>query len=213
MARAIVAAVAAGSGHDLVAECRHLLDQGREHFTPSVIQSVWDAVLDAEMAPVGGEVALAATPWGEAASLVADASFEGPTLLRAYVRYRAARERVQAGDRAGASVLVQAALEECHRMGAAPLTSAAADLARKARLTVRTTAGPGTSAGESFGLTSREQDVLRLIAMGRSNAQIASDLFISPKTVSVHVSNILTKLDVTSRGEAAAKAHTAGVAI
>jgi ATP/maltotriose-dependent transcriptional regulator MalT len=143
-----------------------------------------------EMAPVDREGAPAATPWAEAASLVAPPTFEGPTLLRAYVRYRAARERVETGDRAGASVLVQAALEECHRMGAAPL-EAAADLARKARLAVGATAGPAPSAGASFGLTSREHDVLRLIATGRTNAQIAADLFISPKTVSVHVSNIL----------------------
>ena len=43
---------------------------------------------------------------------------------------------------------------------------------------------------------------------GRSNREIAGELFISPKTASVHVSNILGKLGVASRGEAAAKAHT-----
>ena len=50
--------------------------------------------------------------------------------------------------------------------------------------------------------------MLRLVAAGRSNREIAAELFISPKTASVHVSNILGKLNVTSRGEAAAKAHT-----
>jgi DNA-binding NarL/FixJ family response regulator len=49
--------------------------------------------------------------------------------------------------------------------------------------------------------------VLRLVAAGRSNREIASELFISAKTASVHVSNILGKLGVTSRGEAAATAH------
>ena len=49
--------------------------------------------------------------------------------------------------------------------------------------------------------------MLRLIAAGRSNRQIAAELFISPKTASVHVSNILGKLGAASRGEAAAKAH------
>jgi len=57
------------------------------------------------------------------------------------------------------------------------------------------------------GLTPRELEVLRLIAAGMSNARIASELFISPKTASVHVSNIMSKLGAASRGEAAATAH------
>jgi DNA-binding NarL/FixJ family response regulator len=60
---------------------------------------------------------------------------------------------------------------------------------------------------ERLGLTARELEVLRLVAAGRSNREIASELFISIKTASVHVSNILGKLGVTSRGEAAATAH------
>jgi DNA-binding NarL/FixJ family response regulator len=49
--------------------------------------------------------------------------------------------------------------------------------------------------------------VLRLVAAGRSNREIATTLFISPKTASVHVSNILGKLGAASRTEAAARAH------
>jgi DNA-binding NarL/FixJ family response regulator len=62
-----------------------------------------------------------------------------------------------------------------------------------------------------LGLTRREIDVLRLIAEGYSNSAIAGTLFISPKTVSVHVSNILAKLEVSNRGQAAALAHRAGL--
>jgi DNA-binding CsgD family transcriptional regulator len=62
-----------------------------------------------------------------------------------------------------------------------------------------------------FGLTDREREVLRLVAAGRSNGQIASALFISPKTASVHVSNILAKLGVGGRVEAAAVAHRLGL--
>ena len=58
-----------------------------------------------------------------------------------------------------------------------------------------------------LGLTERELEVLRLVAAGRSNRDIAAELFISPKTASVHVSNILGKLGVGSRGEAAAVAY------
>ncbi len=62
-----------------------------------------------------------------------------------------------------------------------------------------------------FGLTEREREVLILLAAGRSNPEIAQALFISPKTASVHVSNILAKLGVSGRVEAAAVAHRLGV--
>ena len=59
----------------------------------------------------------------------------------------------------------------------------------------------------ALGLTPREQQVLRLIALQQTNREIAENLYISPKTVSIHVSNILAKLDVGDRREAAALAH------
>ena len=62
-----------------------------------------------------------------------------------------------------------------------------------------------------FGLTEREREVLSLLAAGRSNPEIGRTLFISTKTVSVHVSNILAKLGVSGRVEAAAVAHRLGV--
>jgi len=58
-----------------------------------------------------------------------------------------------------------------------------------------------------LGLTSRELEVLRLVAAGQSNREIAARLVISPKTASVHVSNILAKLGAATRTEAAVKAH------
>jgi DNA-binding NarL/FixJ family response regulator len=60
-------------------------------------------------------------------------------------------------------------------------------------------------------LTAREQEVLRLLALGRSNRQIGEELFISGKTASVHVSNILAKLGASSRGEAVAIAYREGL--
>ncbi|HTU06687.1 MAG TPA: helix-turn-helix transcriptional regulator, partial [Trebonia sp.] len=63
------------------------------------------------------------------------------------------------------------------------------------------------TAAERLGLTGREFEVLRLVAAGQSNRDIAATLFISPKTASVHVSNILGKLGTATRTEAAAKAH------
>ncbi|MCP9948741.1 response regulator transcription factor [Actinomadura madurae] len=60
-------------------------------------------------------------------------------------------------------------------------------------------------------LTGREREVLKLVAEGHNNREIAATLFISPKTASVHVSNILAKLNATSRTQAAAIAHREGI--
>jgi DNA-binding CsgD family transcriptional regulator len=62
-----------------------------------------------------------------------------------------------------------------------------------------------------FALTEREREVLALVAAGHSNGQIAAALFISPKTASVHVSNILAKLGVSGRVAAAGVAHRLGL--
>ena len=62
-----------------------------------------------------------------------------------------------------------------------------------------------------YGLTGRELAVLRLLAAGRTNAQIGAELYISPKTAGVHVSNILRKLGVSGRTQAAALAERAGL--
>ena len=61
------------------------------------------------------------------------------------------------------------------------------------------------------GLTAREAEVLRLVAAGRSNPEIAAALFLSEKTVARHLSNIFTKLDVPSRTAAAAYAFDHGL--
>jgi DNA-binding NarL/FixJ family response regulator len=81
-------------------------------------------------------------------------------------------------------------------------------LIRRARLDV-----PGVDrlAVGDLGLTAREAEVLRLVAAGRTNREIASELYISAKTASVHVSNILRKVGATTRGEAAAIAHRGGL--
>ena len=65
--------------------------------------------------------------------------------------------------------------------------------------------------GAPGGMTEREVEVLRLVAEGRSNADIAAALFLSQKTVARHLSNIFAKLDVSSRTAAAAYAHQHGL--
>jgi DNA-binding CsgD family transcriptional regulator len=90
------------------------------------------------------------------------------------------------------------------------------DLARVLTLGTDTVAGDGAAPAAPpdplarFGLTAREREVLSLLAAGRSNPEIGRALFISTKTASVHVSNILAKLGVSGRMEAAAVAHRLG---
>ncbi|HLX51602.1 MAG TPA: response regulator transcription factor [Streptosporangiaceae bacterium] len=93
------------------------------------------------------------------------------------------------------------------QLAAGSLRQQISQLARRARIRLD---GTGSEPGEGtvpFGLTAREQEVLRLVAAGRGNREIAAELFISHRTASVHVSNILGKLQVASRGEAAAMAY------
>lgn len=64
---------------------------------------------------------------------------------------------------------------------------------------------------DPYHLTNRERHVLRLLAQGYTNAQIGAELLMSPKTASVHVSNILRKLNVVNRAQAAAVGERAGL--
>ncbi|MGH3290524.1 MAG: response regulator transcription factor, partial [Trebonia sp.] len=141
----------------------------------------------------------------------------------AYSLLRLAEALMAAEDRGGSTAVVQEAYATADRLGAQPLAAEAAGLARRARLRLVTATpdaeqaeptGQAATADEltRFGLTDREREVLALLAAGRSNPEIARALFISAKTASVHVSNIMAKLGVSRRGEAAAVAHRLGVA-
>ncbi|MFU8873090.1 helix-turn-helix transcriptional regulator [Micromonospora sp. SL4-19] len=109
-----------------------------------------------------------------------------------------------AGERDNVAVAVREVADIAVRLGATPLGEEAAILARRVGLRGGGRPGPDL-------LTSREQEVLRLVAEGHSNSRIAERLFISPKTASVHVSRIIAKLDVSNRVEAAALAHRLGL--
>ncbi|HEY8482778.1 MAG TPA: AAA family ATPase [Spirillospora sp.] len=127
----------------------------------------------------------------------------GNPYQRACALYRAAEASLARGDHDAAASRLSTAAELADALGAVPLRDRVGELLRR----TRTSRG-----GESpLGLTPREYEVLRLVAEGRSNRDIAEALFISVKTASVHVSNILGKLGVASRGEAAATAHRLGL--
>jgi DNA-binding CsgD family transcriptional regulator len=125
----------------------------------------------------------------------------------ARTRWRLAEALAERGRREQAQDEWRQASQIADRLGAAPLRAALDDLAIRARLAG---APPGPTAPGLTALTAREREVLRLIAEGRSNREIGAALFITTKTASVHVSNILAKLSVTSRTEAAAVAHREG---
>jgi DNA-binding NarL/FixJ family response regulator len=89
------------------------------------------------------------------------------------------------------------------------------DLARRARIDLSGPVEPvqrdERAATYAFELTDRELDVLRLLGQGKTNPEIAAALFSSPRTVGVHVSSILRKLDATTRVQAATVAERAGL--
>jgi predicted ATPase/DNA-binding CsgD family transcriptional regulator len=119
-------------------------------------------------------------------------------------RWRLAEALLGASDREQATVAARAAHATAVRLGAEPLRVALEALARRGRLDL----GAGMPAERTLaGLTPRELEVLRLLVEGRSNRQIAETLFISGKTAGVHVTNLMAKLGVHSRLEAAATAR------
>jgi DNA-binding CsgD family transcriptional regulator len=126
----------------------------------------------------------------------------------ARTRWRLAEALAEAGRRDEAEEQWRLAARTADELHARPLRRVLDDLARRARIGTAEKRGDGAVLSA---LTSREREVLRLIAAGRSNREIASVLFIAPKTASVHVSNILGKLGAASRTEAAAIAHREGI--
>jgi len=136
-----------------------------------------------------------------------------------YAWWRLAEAELNAGHARDAAAALQAAAEAAQ--GHAPLLAEVGKLAARARIPLP--AAPTASAGTAkapdeagtepsqHGLTSRELDVLRLLAAGCTNAEIGAELFISPKTASVHVTSILRKLGVSGRVQAAAAAERAGL--
>ncbi|GAA2267118.1 LuxR family transcriptional regulator [Streptomyces atrovirens] len=176
------------------------------------VWQAYDLWLRAELLRAEGRTAPDA--WSEAVAAVEP--LERPYDL-ARVRFRLAEALLATGagddERARATELLRLVTAVADHLGAAPLARSATLLAQRARLALPSaTREPAPAApADALGLTSREHDVLRLVAAGHTNRRIAEALFISPKTASVHVSNILAKLGVSGRGEAAAVAHRLGL--
>ena len=149
--------------------------------------------------------------WDRTAAAWDDAGRPAPA---AYARFRSADTRLASrSDRAPAVDLLREAHAAADGLRATPLRSEIERLARHARIDlVRVDRTEAEAARDPLGLTEREAEVIRHVAAGRSNQQIADALFITRKTASVHVSNILGKLGVANRVEAAAVAQRLGLA-
>jgi DNA-binding CsgD family transcriptional regulator/tetratricopeptide (TPR) repeat protein len=134
--------------------------------------------------------------------------------LLAYALLRLAQAGASSGERLVAIDAAREAHTIAEQLGAAALAAEAAAFTRKARVSLTAGPEPPMPAGKlsRFGLTDREREVALLVAEGRSNPEIAKILFISAKTASVHVSNILAKLGVGGRVEAAALINRLGTA-
>lgn len=161
------------------------------------------ALLEAQLALAAGDHR--DDPW--AAAVGAWATVDQP-YLRAQVHYGRARAAAFDGRRGEVGPLLEQATALAEPLQARVLLDRIHALARRTGVLATL---PASRAPADDPLTPREHEVLRLVAAGRSNRQIAEELFISAKTASVHVSNILAKLGVAGRGEAAAYAHRHGL--
>ncbi len=151
----------------------------------------WLARLEVEAVRLTGDDGESA--WAEVAT-----AFDGVCLIEvARARWRRAQLLVRAGRRDEARAEAAAAHEAAVQLGAQPLVAALDELGRRARFEVARPVGSDL-------LTPRERDVMALVAQGLTNRAIGEQLFISEKTASVHVSNVLAKLGASGRAEAVA---------
>lgn len=209
-------AAAAGSSARRRAAARRadeLLTAMRAHVR-RVVETAWNpaAVIEADRSLAE---ALAARARGEIGAELWEAAVAGRRQLgRPHELATALADFAASALAAGRREDGAAALVEAHGiaapLGARPLKEQLEALARRARIDLPGVAS-AEDAAERLGLTRREREVLALLADGRSNRQIGEALFMAESTAGVHVSNILGKLGVSRRTEAAALAHRLGL--
>jgi DNA-binding CsgD family transcriptional regulator len=160
-----------------------------------------------EIALAEGEPELAAEQLGRAVELHRELRIPAE---RMQVMHRAGVALAAAGQRELAIERQAEAYRLARKLAARPLAGRAAAAIEALGESAEQRLGRAAADGESP-LTRREQEVVRLVAGGRTNREIAAELFLSPRTVDMHVRNILAKLDCRSRVEASIKAGEAGL--
>jgi DNA-binding NarL/FixJ family response regulator len=162
-----------------------------------------------ELALAHGDAAGAAQHFTHALDRLGDLSVP---YERAETELRAAIALAAAGERGLAIERLTAVYRAARRLGARPLAmEAAEELARLGERVERRLGRRAAGELEHAGLSRREVEVLRLVSVGRTNREIARELFLSPRTIDMHVHNVLTKLGCRSRTEATRRAVELGL--
>lgn len=200
----------AGRGdRDGLARCHRVLATAATRNSSSkVLASLAHA--GGELALADGDAAQAAERFGQAVDLLRDvpAPFE-----KAISQLRRGTALATAGDRETAVSLVTGAYRIARRLGARPLEhDCVTALAVMGEQVDRRLGRLAARSLEPAGLTRREQEVLRLLTGGLTNREIAQELFVSPRTVDMHVRHVLAKLGCASRTAAARRALELGLA-
>jgi DNA-binding CsgD family transcriptional regulator/tetratricopeptide (TPR) repeat protein len=193
------------AGEELVGITHEAVDTYSRNYGPMGVEAqAWQARVEAEGARLRGKAA--PDLWQTAV----DAFGFGHVYEVARSRWRLAESLLATDDRGGAAEQAGAAHEVAVRLGAVPLRTAVEGLVRRGRLGV-VLPGATRSPEVTAVLTPREAEVLGLLAQGRTNRQIGAELYISEKTASVHVSNIIAKLGASGRTESVAIAASRGL--
>jgi DNA-binding CsgD family transcriptional regulator/tetratricopeptide (TPR) repeat protein len=195
----------ASTGQELVEIARSAVEiyERNNGATMGVEAKAWQTRVAAEASRLSGE------PAPELWQAAVEAFGFGHVYEEARSRWRLAEALLATGSREEAVTEAKAAHDVAVRLGARPLREAVEALARRGRLDIGV--GAARAADASVVFTPREAEVLARLAQGRTNRQIGAELYISEKTASVHVSNIIAKLGANSRTEAVAIAAQRGL--
>jgi DNA-binding CsgD family transcriptional regulator len=193
---------------DLVAAIHRLLaTMATWDGAPKVLSALAHA--GAELALLEGRTEQATEQFGRSMELLHDV---GAPYERALTNLRWGSALAQQGEQQAAVEKLTSSYHLARRLRARPLMqSGAALLAGMGEQVDRRLGRLAARSLEPGGLTRREREVLRLLALGRTNRQVAQELFVSPRTVDMHVRNLLAKLGCTSRRAAARRGAELGL--
>ena len=162
-----------------------------------------------EAALLDGDAAQATEHFSRALEVLrtVDVPFE-----RAQIQMRAGVALAAVGEREAAVERLTQTYRTANKLGARPLAEEAVrQLVALGEQVERRLGRRAAGQLERAGLTRRELEVVRLVALGRTNREIGQELFLSARTVEMHVGNVLAKLDCRTRTEAAHKAEQLGL--
>ncbi|HEY3712831.1 MAG TPA: AAA family ATPase [Amycolatopsis sp.] len=218
----VVARAAAARAHGDQAAAERMTDAGHRLLDHGRRCAKEGAPRSGTLGPEGRAWLARLEAWGSALegpadpglwAAAAEAFGYGAVYEQAICRWHQAEALFVAGDATAAVAPLEAAHAVADRLGALPLRDAVRDLAHRARVDLPgvTPSPHPVSRPMADPLTDRERDVLERVALGRTNRQVGEELYISEKTVSVHLSRVMAKLGAARRAEAVAIAYDRGL--